>query len=206
MADEKFNVNENNTKKRILIVDDSEKYCSALKRKLLLHGFQNIVTTDSPEPVLGMVGLDPMDVILLDIYMRDEEKAGINLLRAIRERGHRMLIAMVSGDDSPETFVEAIEAGADDYWLKGRYLNIEKELEDLFARPSCFDVKRTPLMVTSLGYLRTLNFSEEEVKKLTAYAENLERRSASLSGPLLITIEKPAMSIVLKIFSMLMKP
>ncbi len=97
----------------ILIVDDEESICRSLSGILEDEGF----ATSSAEN--GEVALDRLekadlpDLVLLDIAMPGRD--GIEVLEAIRERGQRLPVIMMSGHGTIETAVKATRLGAYDF-------------------------------------------------------------------------------------------
>jgi CheY-like chemotaxis protein len=71
---------------RVLIVDDDDAVCRALKNLLVTAGFEVVVATDGAY-AMAEVESRPFDVILSDIKMPGV--SGIELLRKVRARSGR---------------------------------------------------------------------------------------------------------------------
>lgn len=56
------------------------------------------------------------DVLMTDFHLPD--RSGADLVRALRRRIPHLIVVTVSADDSPETMLEAVEAGAVGYVVK----------------------------------------------------------------------------------------
>ena len=104
---------------RICIVDDHEATLAALRELLLEDGFDNVLTTTEPTPVLDAVDAADVDLVILDLHME-----GLDGLRLIEEIDRRrdpaayLPVLMLTAHTSPAVRRKALEAGAHDYVLK----------------------------------------------------------------------------------------
>jgi two-component system KDP operon response regulator KdpE len=98
----------------VLVVEDDEAHRAALSRTLRAHGYR-VRAVSSGAEALEMVDATPPDVVLLDLGLPDVD--GIELCRHLPLR-HACPIVVVSGDDSDERVVRALDLGADDYVVK----------------------------------------------------------------------------------------
>ncbi|MCY1126518.1 response regulator [Frigidibacter sp. RF13] len=103
---------------RILVVDDN-----ALSRKKIRMAAQNLgYAADVAENgaiALGMLRAEPYDALLLDIMMPEVD--GFDVLGALRKDEtlrHIPVIVISALDDETESFVRAIELGAEDFLPK----------------------------------------------------------------------------------------
>lgn len=104
---------------RLLIVDDS------VADARLLESFIHQAMPDgcllrhakTVEPGLTLLDREKFDCVLLDYDLDDAQ--GIDLLRAIRDRGDDTPVVMVSGKGDESVAVEALKSGAQDYVVKG---------------------------------------------------------------------------------------
>lgn len=106
-------------KARILIVDDSATYLAYLEGELVPEGYA-VSTAASGEAALRLVHTTPFDCILVDLVMPGID--GIELCRRLdsfrRSASLSFPLLMVTGRDSNEEMMRALEAGADDFISK----------------------------------------------------------------------------------------
>lgn len=107
-------VTENN--KRILVVDDEDTLCEALRFNLEAEGYR-VDTAYSAEEALGM-DLSRYDLFLLDIMMGDI--SGTQLARILKKNPATSSIPVIfcSARDSEDDVVSGLDLGADDYITK----------------------------------------------------------------------------------------
>lgn len=105
---------------RLLIADDQIDVLEALR--LLLKGVGcKVQTADSPATVLGAVGDQAFDLILMDMnYSRDTTSGqeGLHLLDHLRSRGVVAPIVVMTAWGDVELAVEAMRRGASDFVQK----------------------------------------------------------------------------------------
>jgi len=100
--------------KRILIVEDEAPIREGLVDRLAREGFR---PTGAGTLAEGLERLEVHpDLIVLDRRLPDGE--GLDLLRAVRERGLRTPVIVLSARSQPDDRVEGLEDGADDYVTK----------------------------------------------------------------------------------------
>jgi len=100
---------------RILIIDDEERMCWALKRALSHEGFQVVTTTR------GLQGIDltketEPSVVILDLKMPDID--GIEVLKGIKKINPNISVIMITAHGTIDTAIEAMKIGATDYIIK----------------------------------------------------------------------------------------
>ena len=110
---------------RVLLIEDSERLCEALRLGLGKLGFAVDVVHDGTKG-LSYAANNPYDVVILDIMLPGMD--GISVLRALRERGCDTHVLMLTARDRPEDRVHGLRAGADDYLPK------PFEFDELVAR------------------------------------------------------------------------
>lgn len=103
--------------KHILLVDDDVMNAEIFAQKLVKRGFR-VTTRNSGADALEVIAADPVDAVLLDLVMPEED--GQSVLRRIRERYDRMSlpVLMVTATEGIERFVACLKDGADDYLAK----------------------------------------------------------------------------------------
>jgi two-component system phosphate regulon response regulator PhoB len=103
-------------KKRILVVDDEETLCEALKFNLEAEGYE-VDTALSAEEALA-TNLSGYSLFLLDIMMGDI--SGMQLARILRSNPATASIPIIfcTAKDSEDDMIDGLDAGADDYIVK----------------------------------------------------------------------------------------
>lgn len=99
---------------RILVIDDDDAVRSAVRRALLLDGYE-VLVAPSGQDGLAQTGAVP-DAIVLDLGLPDID--GMEVCRRLRAGGDRTPILMLTARDAIEDRVDGLEAGADDYLVK----------------------------------------------------------------------------------------
>jgi len=102
--------------KRILVVDDEETLCEALRFNLEAEGY-SVDTACSAEEALGM-DLAQYDLFLLDIMMGDI--SGTQLARIIKSAPATASVPIIfcTAKDTEDDMVSGLDLGADDYIVK----------------------------------------------------------------------------------------
>ncbi|MFN7920730.1 MAG: sigma-54 dependent transcriptional regulator [Bryobacteraceae bacterium] len=103
------------TRGRILVIDDEADIRESLDDLLSLEGFSVDLAPSGHE---GLARLDSnlYDLILLDLMM--PERSGMEVLKDIRDRDRDTPVAMITAYGSTEVAVQALKAGANDYFSK----------------------------------------------------------------------------------------
>jgi len=100
---------------RVLIVEDSVKTASLIKRGLEEEGYAVDVAVNGSE-ALSMTAAYPTDAIVLDVMLPGED--GFEVCRKIREAGTWSPILMLTALDAVHDRVRGLDVGADDYLTK----------------------------------------------------------------------------------------
>ena len=100
---------------KILIVDDDRALRDALRRALVLGGYDT-VPADSGEAALDEVTSGAPDAVVLDIGLPDID--GLEVCRRLRGAGNRVPVLMLTARDAVEDRIDGLDAGADDYLVK----------------------------------------------------------------------------------------
>jgi len=100
---------------RILIVDDDRALRDALRRALVLGGYETVPVEDG-ESALAEVARSEPDAVVLDIGLPDID--GLEVCRRLRGAGNRVPILMLTARDAIADRIEGLDAGADDYLVK----------------------------------------------------------------------------------------
>jgi two-component system, OmpR family, response regulator len=102
---------------RILVVEDSEKMASILRRGLSEDGFAVDVAGDA-EDANWLAREQPYDAIVLDISLGPASADGYEVCRRLRENGRWSPVLMLTARDAVEDRVRGLDVGADDYLTK----------------------------------------------------------------------------------------
>jgi DNA-binding response OmpR family regulator len=97
---------------RILIAEDDLRFSDRLERGLRAAGFSTTVCHDGIR-CASIARDDDFDLLLLDTGLRGQD--GFAVLRAIRARGERMPVMVVTASDDVDDTITALDSGADDY-------------------------------------------------------------------------------------------
>src|SRR5262249_7687349 len=100
---------------RILVVDDEPAVRTALRRALLLEGYDVDLAADGFE-ALDAVTARPPDALVLDVLMPRLD--GLDACRRLRAGGDRTPVLMLTARDAIADRVAGLDAGADDYLVK----------------------------------------------------------------------------------------
>ena len=98
----------------ILIVDDEPDIRSLIALTLEDENFQTIQASNAAE-ARKMISSRPPTLIILDIWMRDSDMDGLELLKWCQSIYPEVPVLMISGHGTIETAVQAIRLGAYDF-------------------------------------------------------------------------------------------
>ncbi len=101
-------------KKHLLIVEDDEMVQALLAAYLENAGFR-VSLAASGKQMLALVDSDPVDMVLLDLGLPDED--GLVLARQVRARSAVPIVVLTARKDHKDRLT-ALEIGADDYLTK----------------------------------------------------------------------------------------
>lgn len=137
---------------RILIVDDEETLCEALRFNLEAEGYR-VDTANSAEQVLAM-DVSGYDLLLLDIMMG--EISGIQLAKILKANPATAAIPIIfcTAKDTEDDMVSGLELGADDYIMKPYSLrNVLARVKTVLrrARPSANSTRYSEEAVSFQG-------------------------------------------------------
>lgn len=100
------------TGKLILIVDDEESICRTLAQILADEGYRTLVANDGASAIRMVQEYQP-DLVFLDIWMPGID--GLEVLREIKSRYVSLPVLMISGHASISTAVQSTKLGAADF-------------------------------------------------------------------------------------------
>lgn len=110
--------------KGLLIIDDEEVLCRALKKFFVAAGF-DVETTKNPEEGLEIFARDPTRVVLVDLMLPGRD--GIGVVKRLQEISTDAVAIVMTGFGTIPTAVEAMRSGAYSYLTK------PFELDDIAA-------------------------------------------------------------------------
>lgn len=105
----------NERRMRVLVVEDDERLARLLEKGLREHAYAVDVAADG-ERALVQAAVNDYDVIVLDVML--PRRNGIEVCRALRERGSRVPVLMLTARDAVGDRIAGLDAGADDYLVK----------------------------------------------------------------------------------------
>jgi two-component system response regulator MprA len=100
---------------RVLVIEDDDAVRAAIRRALLLGGYE-VLQAENGEQGLLRAQTDVPDAIVLDLGLPDID--GMRVTRTLRQSGDRTPILMLTARAAIEDRVDGLEAGADDYLVK----------------------------------------------------------------------------------------
>ncbi len=100
---------------KVLIVDDDRSLREALRRALVLGGYDTVSAANGREALAQAADSAP-DALVLDIGLPDVD--GLEVCRRLREDGNRVPVLMLTARDAIEDRIDGLDAGADDYLVK----------------------------------------------------------------------------------------
>jgi two-component system, OmpR family, copper resistance phosphate regulon response regulator CusR len=100
---------------RVLVVEDEQKVANALREGLEEEKFE-VVVERTGEGAFFRVQTESFDVILLDLGLPGRD--GIEILYALRQRGLKTPVLVLTARDSLQDRVLGLDSGADDYLVK----------------------------------------------------------------------------------------
>lgn len=156
-------------KARILLVDDHALVRRGLAALLRMDPRYEVVEeAHSGEAALTLVEQARPDLVLLDLNMPGID--GLETLRRLRERGHKVRVLILSMHDETHLVGQALNSGADGYLLKDSmddelFLAIDNVLRGQKYVASAIDRRR---LMEATARPMTLTSREREVLQLIA--------------------------------------
>jgi DNA-binding response OmpR family regulator len=100
---------------KILIVEDDTKTAQAIRRGLTAEGYEASVARTGGEGFLQL-NAGAFDLVVLDWMLPGRD--GIEILKALRTRGAKPPVILLTARDAVEDRVTGLDSGADDYLVK----------------------------------------------------------------------------------------
>ena len=99
----------------VLAVDDSRSIRALVKRALAADSIE-VAQAEHGQAALDLLAAQPVQLILLDVTMPGMD--GISCLRALRGRGDRTPVVMLTSESNAEVVATAHALGVADYLIK----------------------------------------------------------------------------------------
>jgi len=100
---------------RVLVVEDEQKVANALREGLEGERY-DVVVERTGEAAFFRLNTEEFDAILLDLTLPGRD--GLQILKAVRERGMKTPVLVLTARDSVHDRVAGLDSGADDYLVK----------------------------------------------------------------------------------------
>ena len=100
---------------RILVVEDEQKVANALREGLQGERYE-VVVERTGEGAFFRMTTEQFDAILLDLTLPGRD--GIEILKAIRDRGMKTPVLVLTARDTVQDRIVGLDSGADDYLIK----------------------------------------------------------------------------------------
>ena len=100
---------------RVLVVEDEMKVANALREGLEGEKF-DVIVERTGEGAFFRVNTESFDIILLDLTLPGRD--GLEILQALRQRGVKTPVLVLTARDSLQDRVTGLDSGADDYLVK----------------------------------------------------------------------------------------
>ena len=98
---------------RVMLVEDDSGMRQVLSRLLQTSGFSSVAEVGDGQEALTALASTQVDLIITDCVMPRMD--GVALVTALRARGDRTPVIMLSGQEDPHVVVRAIKAGVNNY-------------------------------------------------------------------------------------------
>jgi CheY-like chemotaxis protein len=128
-------------RRRVLLVDDEERFTSRMRNLLERHHFQ-VATAGDGKQALALIDEQAFDAVVLDIRMPLMD--GMTVLRRVQENSSPPPVIMLTGHATLETGIEAIRQGAFDYLMKP--CSIEDLVAKLEVACALGQIRRRPIL------------------------------------------------------------
>ncbi len=99
----------------ILIIEDEQKIAASIKNGLEGEGYQVDISTTG-EDGFYLLNTKQYDLLILDLMLPGRN--GLDILKALRQKGIKVPVIILTARDAVEDRVEGLDRGADDYLVK----------------------------------------------------------------------------------------
>jgi len=158
---------------KILIVDDERDIRELISDILIDEGYQTELASNSDECMAAVMAEQP-SLIILDIWLKDSNMDGIDILKTVKRDYPAVPVVIISGHGNIEIAVAAIKQGAYDFIEKPFNIDqllvvIRRAMEASRLRRENLDLKRSDVsaaeMIGSGAVFKQLKSNLEKVMK-----------------------------------------
>jgi two-component system probable response regulator PhcQ len=153
------------TVRKILIVDDEEHVCSALRRSLRSDQ-HDIHTSTDPREALELLKLYKFDLVISDHLM--PHMSGLQFLKLVRDRHPDCIRIMLTGHSDMQTAIEAINHGDIYRFLTKPWENTDLKVTLHLAFERLDLERENRKMMAVMRQLRRLGFLDEKGEPIVA--------------------------------------
>ncbi|WP_372613052.1 response regulator [Halomonas sp.] len=101
---------------RILLVEDDPSLAAGIRLALKPEHYTVDLLADGRQALAALKGNEPFDAVILDLGLPGLD--GIQVLEAVRQRGNRVPVLVLTARDGIDDRIAGLDAGADDYMVK----------------------------------------------------------------------------------------
>jgi PAS domain S-box-containing protein len=164
---------------RLLLIEDVEDDALLLVRELRKGGIDPDYTrVETAEELEAALAGGRWDAVFSDYNL--PAFTGLDALRIVRERGMDLPFILVSGVMGEETAVEALQAGAHDYLMKGRYARLVPALERALRDVALHRERRQTAEELTRHREHLEELVQQRTEELEAANEELQAQSEEL--------------------------
>ena len=156
----------------ILVVDDEKDIRQLIGQILSDEGYQVCLASNS-ESAMKEINSKSPDLIILDIWLKDSNMDGIEILKTVRNNDKDIPVVIISGHGNIEIAVAAVKQGAYDFLEKPfnsdqLIVIIKRALEASRLRREVADLRRSELVDSNMiGTSGTFNYLKSQLDKVT---------------------------------------
>lgn len=155
----------------VLFIDDNKELCTLFQIYLEESGEFSVHTCTNGEEALSYLTDHPVMAVISDYDM--PEMNGIDLLRQLRETHPRLPFIMLTGNDSKDTAISALNAGADFYQNKAddfevQVLDLSHKIRVLSSRHEAEESARR-----KDGILAAISYAAERLLRGSSWHEDI---------------------------------
>lgn len=174
---------------RVMVVDDEEIIRKKISAFLKENGCQ-VYEAARPSEAYRLMTDNDIDVVLLDVKL--PESSGMDVLKTIKESSPKTEVIMMTGHGDTEMVVNAIKAGASDFFNKpvrlmeiktsiektNRYIRLKERLDEVEKKYSLISKE----LVTDIGDIIGESSKMKELIELTLKAAESTDSSVLILG------------------------
>ena len=160
----------------ITIIDGNSLSLSRYASRLKQGGFSNVTTAGGLGNVNHTIFEDSYLTIIDLAFIKDFDTF-LTFLQLARFRGHNGHVVFISEKLTCAELYRCAIIGIRDFWIKGRHLDIEKEVEYVLTLPSKSNRETlSPIRLANLGLFRTLGLTAKEIELISVLADGFPRQ------------------------------